>query len=224
MNRTAQSVNTLCAALTTLGALLALIGWVFHIAILTRVNPAFIPTQFNSALAFLLYGLGLGALNAHWRWTARGLAALVTGIGLASLFEHLSGTALGIDTVSGFYLTGSGIAHPGRIAISTAVAIASLGAALTLFSWEGMGERRRAVLAVLGSVTMAVGLGGFLAFAARLQSTGGWVGFTRSAFPAPRCVCWPAAMCCSIWIRDPNGPQAGCRSRSRRDFWRCWSR
>jgi PAS domain S-box-containing protein len=205
MNRAAQSLNTLCAVLVTSGALLALSGWVFHVAILTRLSPSFIPTQFNSALGFLLYGVGLGALNGRWRWTARFLAVLVMGIGLASLFEHLSGTALGIDTLSGFYLTGPGIAHPGRIAASTAVAIACLGAALLLFSLEEMGERHAAATAVLGSVAAAVGLGGFLAFAARLQSTAGWVGFTQIGFPS-------AALC----LLAGTNVLLNLRSRSRR--------
>ncbi|HEY4274908.1 MAG TPA: PAS domain S-box protein [Rhizomicrobium sp.] len=184
MSRAAQSLNTLCAALTILGALLALSGWVFDVALLNRLNPAFIPTQFNSALAFLLYGLGLAALNWRRRWVARALAVAVTAIGLATLFEYVSGIALGIDTLSGFYMSGAGMTHPGRMAISMTVAIASLGAALMLLSWDAMGEMRRAVLAVLGSVAAAVGLGGFLAFAAQLQSTAGWIGFTQIGFPS----------------------------------------
>ena len=96
MNRTAQSLNTLCAALVTLGALMALTGWLLHIAVLTRLNDAFIPTQFNTALGFLCYGLGLGALNWRMRGIARALAGAALLIGLASLFEHLTGITLGI--------------------------------------------------------------------------------------------------------------------------------
>ena len=114
MNRTAQSFNTVCAALVTLGSLAALTGWLFHIAVLTRLNDAFIPTQFNTALGFLCYGLGLGALNWRMHGVARVLAGAALLIGLASLFERLTGITLGIDTVSGFYLTGPGINHPGR--------------------------------------------------------------------------------------------------------------
>jgi PAS domain S-box-containing protein len=183
MNRAARSFNTVCAILVTLGALAALAGWLFHIAVLTRLNPAFIPTQFNTALGFLCYGLGLGALNARLRWISRGLAGVALVIGLASLFEHLTGVDLGIDTVSGFYLTGPGIAHPGRIATSTAIAVSSLGGALILFSLGELTERRSAILAALGGMVAAVGLGGFLAYAAHLQSRSGWVGFTQMGFP-----------------------------------------
>ncbi len=183
MNRTAQSLNTLCAALVTLGALMALTGWLFHIAVLTRLNDAFIPTQFNTALGFLCYGLGLGALNWRMRGIARALAGAALLIGLASLFEHLTGITLGIDTVSGFYLTGPGINHPGRMATGTAIAVSGLGGALILFSLGELTERRGAILAALGSIVAAVGLGGFLAYAAQLQSTSGWVGFTQMGFP-----------------------------------------
>jgi PAS domain S-box-containing protein len=185
MNRTAQSLNRLCAALLTLGALLALTGWVFHISVLTRVNPSFIPTQFNSALCFLFYGLGLWALNGQRIGIACALGGAMASIGLLSFFEHATGINLGIDTLAGYYLTGPGISHPGRIASSTTIAIACLGTALILFAKnEELTERRSAVLAVLGSIVVAVGLGGFLAFAARLESASGWVGFTQIGFPS----------------------------------------
>jgi PAS domain S-box-containing protein len=184
MNRTAQSLNRLCAALVTIGAALALAGWVFHISVLTRLSPSFIPTQFNSALCFLFYGLGLWGLNGGRLRLARGLGGAMLAIGLLSLFEHATGISLGIDTLAGFYITGPGITHPGRMATSTTIALACLGAALILFARGELTERRSAVLAALGSVVAAVGLSGFLAFAARLQSASGWVGFTQIGFPS----------------------------------------
>jgi PAS domain S-box-containing protein len=184
MNRAAQSLNRLCAALLMLGALLALTGWVFHVSVLTRVNPSFIPTQFNSALCFLFYGLGLWALNERRFGIARALGSAMFAIGFLSFLEHATGINLGIDTLAGYYLTGPGISHPGRIASSTTIAIACLGAALILFTRDALTERRSAILAVLGSIAVAIGLSGFLAFTARLQSTSGWVGFTQIGFPS----------------------------------------
>lgn len=184
MNRTAQSLNRLCAALVTFGAALALVGWIFHISVLTRLSPSFLPTQFNSALCFLLYGAGLWALNGQRSGIARGLGVAIAAIGLLNLFERVTNIGLGIDTLSGFYITGPGVAHPGRIASSTTIAILSLGMALILFARGDLTERRSAVLAALGSIVLAIGLGGFLAFAARLQSASGWVGFTQIGFPS----------------------------------------
>lgn len=184
MNRAAQSLNRLCAALVTSGALLALAGWVFHISILTRLSPSFLPTQFNSALCFLFYGVGLWALDGRRAGIARGLGAAIAAIGLLGLFEHATSINLGIDTLAGFYITGPGITHPGRIALSTTIAITSLGLALILFAQGELTERRSAILAVLGSMVAAIGLGGFLAFAAQLQSASGWVGFTQIGFPS----------------------------------------
>ena len=184
MNRAAQSLNRLCAALVTIGAALALAGWIFHISVLTRLSPSFIPTQFNSALCFLFYGLGLWALNGQRLAIARAFGGVIMAIGLLSFFEHATGINLGIDTLAGFYLAGPGVAHPGRIASSTTIAIASLGAALILFAQSELTERRSAILAALGSIAAAVGLGGFLAFAARLQSASGGVGFTQIGFPS----------------------------------------
>ena len=69
------------------------------------------------------------------------------------------------------------------MATGTAIAVSGLGGALILFSLGELTERRGAILAALGSIVAAVGLGGFLAYAAQLQSTSGWVGFTQMGFP-----------------------------------------
>jgi len=184
VNRAARSLNTVCALLVTAGGLAALVGWILHIDVLTRLSASFIPTQFNSALCFACYGLGLGALNWQWRWVARALGGMVLLIGILSLIEHLADIRLGIDTLAGYYLSGPHIRHPGRMATATAMAIASLAAALLLFSHDAWNERKSAGVAVLGSIAAAVGLGGFLSFGAQLQSTTGWVGFTQIGFPS----------------------------------------
>src|SRR5262249_34230737 len=90
VSRAARSLNTLCALLVTAGGLFALTGWILHIEVLTRLNSAFIPTQFNSAVCFTCYGLGLGALNWQWRWIGRALGSVVLLIGLLSWFEHVA--------------------------------------------------------------------------------------------------------------------------------------
>jgi sensor domain CHASE-containing protein len=184
VNRAARSINTLCALLVAGGGLAAVAGWVLHIEMLTRLNNAFIPTYFNSALCFVLYGLGLLALNWQWRWIGRLLAGAMFLIGFLDLFEHVTGLDSGIDTLTHYYRAGPNIYHPGRMATAMSIAITSLGGALLLFSHQGWNERKSAAVAMLGSIAAAVGLGGFLSFAAQLQSTTGWVGFTQIGFPS----------------------------------------
>src|SRR5262249_38302409 len=124
------------------------------------------------------------ALNWQWRWIGRALGSAVLLIGLLSWLEHVAAINLGIDTFAGYYLSGPAVHHPGRMAMATSIAISSLGASLLLFAHESWNERKSAVVAILGSVAAAVGLGGFLSFAAQLQSTTGWVGFTQIGFPS----------------------------------------
>ena len=45
----------------TLG-LLVLVGWYTHTVVLVQVLPAFVPMQYNTALGFLLCGVGLLSL------------------------------------------------------------------------------------------------------------------------------------------------------------------
>jgi PAS domain S-box-containing protein len=85
----------------------------------------------NTALAFVLSGLGLCGLTASHRWwnrlgqTLGGVSALV---GALTLFEFLIGRGLGIDQL--LALDRVGVAFPGRMAPITAASFAAMGFAI----------------------------------------------------------------------------------------------
>jgi signal transduction histidine kinase len=129
-----------CAGLPGLVLLLAfldLVGWIFHVRVLTSVFPGYATMKPNTAIS-----LGLLAVTAMLRWRegllrgrwqgrgADGLASLAFVLGVGSLAEYAFRLSLGLD---GFFLSvpGDRIGDPaGRMSIGTALCVALIGAAL----------------------------------------------------------------------------------------------
>ena len=91
----------LAMVVTTIGGMV-LTGWVLDIDLLKRLVPGLVTMKPNAALAFVLAGWSLWALQggARARRTSIGLAAGVAAIGGLTLFEYASGIGLGIDEVT----------------------------------------------------------------------------------------------------------------------------
>ncbi len=56
------------AVISSLLGAVVLMGWYTHNEALIQINPAFVPMQYNTALGFLLTGLGIFAI-AFFQWT-----------------------------------------------------------------------------------------------------------------------------------------------------------
>ena len=77
--------------------LLVIIGWHSHSISLVQIHPSLAPMTYNTALAFLLAGLGFLATTFRLPVFTTLCGALVFSIGLLTLAEYLSGSGLGID-------------------------------------------------------------------------------------------------------------------------------
>jgi len=147
--------------------LLVLAGWALDIALLKSVGPDWVTMKANTALAFVLAGMALWALQADGklpgtRLLAGGSAAVVTAIGLLTLVQDLAGWDLGIDQLL-FKEPASSIetGSPGRMAPTTALNFLLLGGALQLLGLSGRPWRRivqpLALAVLLVSVLTALG-------------------------------------------------------------------
>ena len=90
-------VSAVCGVLPTLLGVVVLLGWYTHNQTLIQVSPTFVPMQYNTALGFLVCGVGL--LLAV-RASAKGalvFGALAAMIGILTLIEYVFGVDLGID-------------------------------------------------------------------------------------------------------------------------------
>ena len=154
----------LCALLVVLGSVVA-IGWALHIEALKSVIPGLPTMKFNTAIGFLLTGIGLvvaAGRSASGRYGAAGLGLILVALGVATILEYALDLSFGIDEAV-FEDTGTlrGSGHPGRMSFLTAFAWVVLGAAIQLLA---MATRRKEVIAA-HSLAMLAGVVSILAAA-----------------------------------------------------------
>jgi len=164
--------------------LVVLFGWHTHTLSLLRIVPAFVAMAYNTALGFLLCGLGLMAVtrgdSRAARLTARTGGALAVVIGLLTLSEYLLGVSLGIDELLMKAYVRSGVTAPGRMAFCTALCFSLAGSALVLG-----GSRRfpccSLLTAVFGSVVIGLGVIALSGYFTGIVPYYTWGQFTRMA-------------------------------------------
>jgi PAS domain S-box-containing protein len=154
----ARLATYLCLGAAALGAAV-LVGWTFEVAAVTRFvagRPAMMPT---SALAVLLLGLAgaispAGTEQPRVRQVITGILAVVAAvIGVGVLIEYAAGRDLGFDQL--VIDVTEPVAHPGRPAPFTAMAVTLIAAALLAGRWRASTVRPAEWL---------LGGGAFLAF------------------------------------------------------------
>ncbi len=178
-NRQNRAIFAIAATLMLLG-LAVITGWYTHNSLLTRIASRYVPMQFNTALGFMLSGLGLAAIVRGWR-IAIGCAAAILVLGTLTLFEYLGGVSLGIDLLLFTPYTTEMTYAPGRIAPNTALCFTLAGAALLIYA--SLGNRRKTVYAVttLGALVTGLGLVGLSSYAFEVETVFGWPLFTHMA-------------------------------------------
>jgi len=167
-------------ASTFLGALV-LTGWHTHNTMLIQVLPAFVPMQYNTALGFLLCGVGLLSVVVGRPRLAAACSAAAGTIGLLTLIEYIFGLDLGIDQfLMKSYITVE-TSHPGRMAPNTALCFSLIAAALLVREWLAPFRRRPLLLGGLGTLTLVLGMAAFISYLTGASTAYGWGRLTRMA-------------------------------------------
>ena len=109
------------AGLCTMMGLIVLIGWYTNTIEFIQVLPTFVPMQYNTALGFLLAGVGLLASFKDKETLGKIIFSIVGTIGFLTLLEYLVGIDLGIDELFMKHYITVETSHPGRMAPNTAL-------------------------------------------------------------------------------------------------------
>jgi len=151
-------------AVAGLGALV-LLGWAFDVTVLKAVIPGLATMKPNTALCFVLGGVGLG-LKAERRGGVAGeriatvCGALVLGIGLTTLVEYLLVVNLGVDSLLVHVSPQPGAPHPVRMSEMTALSFACSGGALLLLD-AGRGRTASGIMALVSGLVALTALVGY---------------------------------------------------------------
>lgn len=125
-------VAILSGGFCTVLGFIVLLGWHTQSFLLIQALPASAPMYYNTAIGFLLSGVGLLAIVNDRLWIARVCGGLVSFLALATLSQYIFGVDLGIDQLLMEDISRFANRHPGRMAPATAVCFTLSGAALLL--------------------------------------------------------------------------------------------
>ncbi len=160
---------------------LVLAGWYTHSPALIQVLPAFVPMQYNTALGFLLCGVGLLSVALGRVRLAAACGAVAGTIGLLTLIEYLFGLDLGIDQLLMTHYITVETSHPGRMAPNTALCFSLAATALLIRGGLAPFRRRPLVLGGLGALTLVLGVVAFIGYLTGASTAYGWGYLTRMA-------------------------------------------
>jgi len=158
-----------------------LLGWYTHTVTLIQVLPAFAPMQYNTALGFLLSGLGVLALVYKRPKLVLVSGGLVATIGTLTLIEYIFGVDLSIDQLLMEHYIETKTSHLGRMAPNTALCFTLTGIAILIFHGMACFKRCTLITGVLGSLILGLGFIAFVGYLANLESAYGWGNLTRMA-------------------------------------------
>ena len=128
----ARRADAMAGLLVLFLGLLVMGGWLAGSADLVQLHGSWVPMQFNTALCFLLTGLGLLLTAAESARHAAALGAAVILISGLTLLQYLLDVSLGIDELLIDHTITVGASHPGRMAPNTAICFLLCGASLLL--------------------------------------------------------------------------------------------
>ena len=134
---------------------------------------------YNTALAFVLSGVAMVALALRQVKFAIIGGAYSAIIGLLTLIEYLSGRDLGIDQLLMHHYVAVATAHPGRMAVNTAVFVLLIGTATLFHCLLPRFSRRPLMTGIIGSITLAQGLVAFSGYLTGVTSAFSWGNVTH---------------------------------------------
>jgi signal transduction histidine kinase len=150
------------------------IGWWVRIPILVQLSPD-APTHFNTALIFILLGVGELGLVLRRRGVVMAIATVVTCVASAELAEYALRMNLGIDTLFAVPFVGLDAPFPGRMSGNTIACFLLVCAAQVLMSKPDPDAGATTTAAVILK-TLAGGIAflAMLGYLVGLKSAYGW--------------------------------------------------
>jgi len=157
---------------------LVMVGWILGYLPLLRFYEAGTPMVFNTALCFVVTGIGYAGVARQGRRGPAWCGAFVLLVGAITFLQFPTGRSFGIDELLMVQRINVNLSGPGRMAPNTAVLFVFCGISLLL---AVLPTKRARLIAALGSIIFAVGLLSFGGYLTGLRSAFSWGRFTGMA-------------------------------------------
>jgi signal transduction histidine kinase len=162
------------ALLIMVNSLSVCIGWWTRTPILVQLFADDAPTHFNTALGFILLGLGEVGVVLHRRGLVIAAAGAVILLAAAEIAEWLLGVDMGIDTLFAVPFVGADALHPGRMSANTMGCFLLVGGAQLLMSKRGRDAGVTTAAVVMKSIAGGIAFIALLGYVVQLKSAYGW--------------------------------------------------
>jgi len=174
-------MTIITAGLSTILGGVVLVGWYTHNITLIQVFPSFVPMQYNTALGFLICGIGELFLLFNHKRLVMVCGSIVGAIGFLTLVEYIFGTNLGIDQLLMEHYVTVKSSSPGRMAPNTALCFSLNGFALLIMSDVIRPKQPSLMIGILGSIIIALGIVAFMGYLSHVETAYGWGNLTKMA-------------------------------------------
>lgn len=152
-----HSIALTCAIVSGVIALVVMVaGWLAGIESIIQIHPTFAPMQFNTALGFLLSGLGILSFYKFQKLSPI-FGGLALTLGAATLFQYITGVNLHIDELFIEHYITVETSHPGRMAPNTALCFTLTGFILVLIHFQTIQRWISATLFITGIFVLVMG-------------------------------------------------------------------
>lgn len=169
-----QHFVNIASVFSILLGLSVLVGWYIKSTAIIQVFPQFAPMQYNTALCFLLSGIGLFALDKE-KYPITKICALIVGfIGIATLLQYIFSFDFGIDQLFMEHYIMTKTSHPGRMAPNTALCF-------TLTAFALFFHNNNTALFSLSSATLLLSIIALIGYFVGSENIYGWGTLTRMA-------------------------------------------
>jgi PAS domain S-box-containing protein len=163
-----------------LGAVV-LVGWHTRSPILIQISATLVPMQYNTALGFLLGGIGLLAAALGRERVAVPTGFFISSIGGITLAEYIFGMDLGVDQLFMEHYITVATSNPGRMAPNTALCFVLSGLGLASIGQKQNGHTRRVTTGLLSALVIGLGAVALSGYVTNVPSAYGWGQLTRMA-------------------------------------------
>jgi diguanylate cyclase (GGDEF)-like protein len=179
--RTARTASLAAGGAVALLGLLVLLGWYLHLPLVIQIRPSFAPMQYNTALGFLLGGLGLLGVQRQRQHLAQACGLAMALIGLLTLATHVLASDIGLDQLFMQHYITVASSRPGRMAPNTALCFLLCGSALLLAAGRTALRWRWHAVCLLAALTIGLSLAALMGYLVGIPSAYGWGNLTRMA-------------------------------------------
>ncbi len=160
-----------------------IVGWYIRNPYLVQLHPKFVPMQFNTALGFLVCGIGLLLLSFSEIQGVKIASAFILIVGGLTLFQYLTQFDCGIDQLFIKHHITVGTSHPGRMAPNTALCFILTAMAFLVSASPQHSIHQILTSGILGASIFAFGAIALMGYLLQLQPAYGWGYLTKMAIP-----------------------------------------